>query len=792
MAAPTIDELTAGINRLSGDMQKSRENAEGMVDQFYNLLKTLIPIGAAVKGLSTLMGGVGAQYAFAARSLVTSGREIQQQRVAETARLAQMRAQVVTGEISLRQYRDARFVHAATRDVFNAQARLALEIEQAGRRTLGVAALLLGAAVKTYDTAVQYNEALLEANSTFGRRLELMLAMGRVQTATGTAQANLINGTRALVRYGLENKTTFEANLKTVVMLHDAIGMSTDEAAHLAAVTENYAKASFQEVADVVATIVDQTALAAAEVKNLGVELTRTLGLVKPGPVTNLPQIIQALSGYEAALKEVGGSVGDFQKLVTNLATPEGIMQAGLLGVTPEMIATGQGIDQIMGRFESLVDRVVGNSEGLNRVWRLDMVAKMMNLSSREVSDMVRALELKRGVDIKELTLQELYARQVDNLNQGVTRLLNSLSALLQQGLYPFVRALSWVVNTLATVIQKLADWRGAVYVAFGVVAVAGVVLVNRLRAATRAFIELAWAAQIATERLRANAMAQLASRGAGVGVPGGAAGRGIGWLSTAIMALDSKLAYAGGYLNVLGRTLQSFWMLFRTGAIGFWSMVGQGIRFLATLLVPVSVGVTAIAAGFAYIGYLLYRIHQVNKRSAEETERVNRALSQRSQTLEQSRREQMYLRMRYGDSEGAMKNLQLWMQESALRMRQMEGKTPEQIKEGLDAILAQGREDLNRAVYTRTIMSPEFNEGKADLTKYDKEMRDAMDRAAKAAEKTQKNTEEGVKQDKASAQHMEEAYDSYWLRIQRFFSSFPPADPMAGSWGNWPAARKQ
>jgi len=108
MAAPTIDELTAGIHRLSGDMQKSREGAEGMVDQFYNLLKTLIPIGAAVKGLSTLMGGIGSQYAFAARSIVASGRDIQQQRVAEAARLREMRAQLVTGEITLRQYRDAR------------------------------------------------------------------------------------------------------------------------------------------------------------------------------------------------------------------------------------------------------------------------------------------------------------------------------------------------------------------------------------------------------------------------------------------------------------------------------------------------------------------------------------------------------------------------------------------------------------------------------------------------------------------------------------------------------------
>ena len=786
MAAPTIDELTTGIRRVAGDMEKSREGAEGIVNSFTELLNKLLPIGVALKGFQVLTGGMFSHYGKALTSLTKHTSEIYAQQRAVQTSLRDLRVKYNALEINVRQYRDIRLEATAALHVLRAQAVLAHELERVGRATLGVAALYLGMMVKTLDTTVRYNEALAEANSGFFRRLELMRAMGHVQVATGTAQANLINATRALVRQGLESKTTFEANLKTVVMLHDAVGMSAEEAAHLAAVTENYAKASFQDVADVVATIVDQTALAAAEVKNLGVELQRALGVLTPGQ-TNLPQVIQALSGYEAALKEVTGRVGAFQKLVGTLATPEGMMQAGMLGVTPDIIKTKEGIDMVMARFENLVNRVVGNSEGLNRVWRLDTVAKMMNLSREEVSEMVRALEHKRSMDIKELTLQELYARQVTNMNDGVVRLTNSLSSLLQQGLYPFVRVLSWVINTLATLIQKLADWRGAVYIAIGVVGAAGIVLVNRLRAATRAFIELAGAAQLATERIRANAAAQLATR-IPVPVPGGAGGTGIGGMLSRLMTGLTRII---GGMGPIGRQIASNIGLYRLGLSGFRQVLMMSLRAVIAGISGITLGVGSV---LAVGGYLWYKIWRTNKDSAEESARVNRMLSQRSQTLEQARRDRAYTEMRYGGTEAALRSTERLMRDAALRMRQIEGKSYEEISAELSKMGTQAIEDLTKAAYTETIMGQRFNVGQFDSKAWILRMVKVVETISEDIRKTEANTKTGIKQDKeqaADADRMTDEQNTLWKLIQGRFQNFPPPNPNAGSWGNWPAMQK-
>ena len=778
MAAPTVEELTARLHQFSGDMQKSREGAEGIVNSFTELLNKLLPVGVALKGFQVLSGGMFAHYGKALTSLTLHTGQLYAQRRELQGTLVELRKKLDTGEILAKQYADAKKEAAATFHVMRAQRVLAGELERVGRATLGVAALFLGAMVKTFDTTIRYNEALLEANATFSHRLELMQAMGRVQVSTGTAQATLVNATRSLVRYGLESKSTFEDNLKTVVMLHDAVGLSTDEAAHLAAVTENYAKASFQDVANVVATIVSQTSLAAAEVKNLGIELQRALGVITPGQ-TNLPQVIQALGGYEAALKEVTGRVGSFQKMVTNLATPEGMMQAGMLGVTPEMIQTREGIDMIMTRFEGLVNRVVGNSEGLNRVWRLDAMAKMMNLSREEVSEMVRAMELKRGMDLKELTLQELYAQQMGNLNQGVMRLVNALSSLMQQGLYPLVRVLSWVINGLAGLIQKMVDWRGAAYVAFTVVTVAIGVTVYALRRVWSAFLLVAQAVDKATQKLYKHAAAQQLTLplGGGGGAAGGGGGAG-GWVSRSFSWLMTPFKSAWGVVAAIGLKISSFFTSYSVGFLTFRQTLMMSLRAVIAGISFVTLGVAAVAAVVAYFGYKRWR---TNKDSADDNARVNRALSQRSQKLEQSQRERAYLSMRYGSTEEALATTSRMMRDTAQRMTQIEGKSIEEANAELARMQTQAVEDLTMAYATRTRMSQDYSAGKFDPKAWNVLMARVMEQIAEDMRKTQINTRNSVsatKEQQGEAVRNADDQNTLWKLISQGRLTVPGTYP--------------
>ena len=443
-------------------------------------------------------------------------------------------------------------------------------------------------------------------------------------------------------------------------------------------------------------------------------------------------------------------------------------MQAGVLGVTPEMIKTREGIDQIMGRFEFLVNRVVGNSEGLNRVWRLETVAKMMNLSREEVSGMTRALELHRTQQVKELTLQQLYAQQVFNLNQGVSRLINSLSAVLQMGLYPFVAVLSAAINWLAGLIQKLVDWKGTVYVAFGVVTVAGIVLVKKLWGVALAFKAVAIAVKEATDRLVANAAAQLASRGAGAGIPGGPAG-GAGGLSGAIQWLLTPFKNTWHEWALAGRKIAAYFALARAGVIGSGSATAMAFKAIGALFSP-TVILIGILAGIGVIVATLFWIRRTLKDSTDEAARVNRALSQRTQSLEQSYLQKLYVAQRAGNSDEAAKQLALMMQMVAVDMRNQR-KTPAEINARMEELLATGEEEMRRGRYTTMFTSKEMNEGNPDLAAYDKTAADDRKKLVRVAEKTQELIKKGLIDDKASDDSMRERYDSLLLRVARDIS---------------------
>ena len=270
--------------------------------------------------------------------------------------------------------------------------------------------------------------------------------------------------------------------------------------------------------------------------------------------------------------------------------------------------------------------------------------------------------------------------------------------------------------------------------------------------------------------------------------MPGGAGGTGVGGLMGRLMAGLTRII---GGMGPIGRQIASNIGLYQLGLVGFRQVLMMSLRAVIAGISGVALGVGAI---LAVGGYLWYKIYRTNKDSAEENARVNRALSQRSQSLEQSRRERAYLSMRYGGTDAAMFQTKLLMQDTAIRMRQMEGRSVEEINAELRKIGGQAVEDMTRAAYTQTIMGQKFSQGEFDPKEWNKRMVAVMQTIAADMKKTEGNTKDAVKQDKTQADEANRNTDeqnTLWKLIQRRFSGFPPADPMAGSWGNWPAMRK-
>ena len=472
----------------------------------------------------------------------------------------------------------------------------------------------------------------------------------------------------------------------------------------------------------------------------MGIELTRALGVIRPGASTTLPQVIQALSGYEGALKEVTGRVGSFQKFVSQFTTPEGMMQAGVLGVTPEMIATKEGIDTIMSRFEQFTQRMVGQSEGYARVLKLEAVARTMNLTREEVSEMIRAMEIRRGQMIEEITLEKRFKDEAGNLNQGVTRLVSGLMILGQQGLYPIVFVLSKAINFLAGLVQGLISFKEVGYVAMGVFTLATIVLVSKLKGVVWAFLEVAWAAGVAAKRLK-----------------------------------DQALTNYLGPLPAGGSRL--------TGLLGAWkaALVPVGASLVGPLI--------GIAAAFASLLVIVYYISKYLKYLADseaENKRVRQAIMMRSQELQNRNRAEAYLSARYGNTEHFLKHVELKLREMQTQAR-FEGDSVEGINARVTAEADVLKLDYVRALQAGVIANAPIGKGLTaeETKKYNAALLEAITNVSEILKKTLRTTEAKHKADEESKNEFERFGD------QDFIYRPVPWSPLGGQWRGLPGSRQ-
>lgn len=662
---PTVDEMTVALERMTGQMEKARESSDSILDGFTKLLQTLVPLGAAYKAISSMSGQWNSNIKTALGTLSQTTSQLLLHRQSEKDALATAVMRWRSGDLSLRQLRTMCEVFRQTNDLHKAQLRLLTEIDAVGRSRLLVGGLIAEQAAMTLVNTHKINEAVQESNADFWQRLKLTESIARTQQQTGANIDHVVSAAKSLVRYNLDAKGTFQDNLKTVVMLHNALGMSTDDAAELAAVTENYARVSFQRVADVVATIVDQTAMAASEVKNLGVELTRTLALIQPGSQTTMPGILQAMSGYEGALKEVTGRVGTFQKFIGHMATPEGMMTSGVLGIGPKMMQTEAGLNAIMSRFDAFAKSQIGNAEGMERSIRLAAVGQQMNLTANEVNEMILAIERYRGQTVKEITLKERYALETKNLNQGVTQLVSSLSSLLQQGLHLPMSLLAGAVNIISSIVKAAAGLEYVGYVAMVVVPAAVVYLTARLWNVAMGFIAVAKTANEAAKSLLNYAFTR-----AGLPVPGAA-------------------------------TPSSF------GA----SLSKMGAALFSSVTAPLWV----IAVGVGTVAFFAHKLWAETKQIREDSDNLHKKFIGGSLSLQQVRQQQFYSAVREGREDDAAGYMRGVLREMRTRLETDNVPVSEienRLKEGAQSIA----DEANNARYVRTIMGEEFiGRGKFD-----------------------------------------------------------------------------
>jgi hypothetical protein len=535
--------------------------------------------------------------------------------------------------------------------VLRLQRQVNAELNKLGSVRLTMLKAYIDAGKLLWSNERKLNEQLIEANSSHAQRTKLLESSLMLQVQTGLSYDKITEAARALVSYNMDTADSFGENLKLVAQLNTGVGVSVNESAHLAAVVERQVNGSFKDVAETVSQLVDDTALAGDEAAKLAANLGTAMSRLRPGIASaGIAEVTRIVGKYEGALKEIGGQSGAFQQLITSLTTPEGLAGAGALGVSPEFLATSNGVQDVMNRFARYGDMLVGQSQGWERQMRLQALAQMFGVSADQANQMLIAIKRANDEQIGQISTQERWRNQMSATNQGITRLGNSLAALLQGSMYPLVRFVGWAANGLADWINKIAEYKDVVYGA-GIVLMGGAVLLT---------IRLASLAKSLYQAAIASAVYQNTLGKAGIpGLGGGSIKSILMTLGTSVVTFGkdiktwvssaSNLNSLRNLPNMLRIALMNFQL---TGVRGIWSVLSGTFRTAAPrLAMGIGADLALGAAPLVFAGIMLKKIYDVNKQSLEDQRAANKVIINREKMLEDQTRRRIYSAARAGDA---------------------------------------------------------------------------------------------------------------------------------------------
>jgi hypothetical protein len=591
--AEDIKSIAEHAHHLAQSMEDSNKHATTLSDSFRNMALSMATIRGAEIAFKNI---VAHSKTIQALHRATSVERLDQMKLLETRQqlwdARQKAAQEIRAyganaerERALDFYRKEMSVNAA-------QLEFAKTVSAVGKFNIALFAASVALAGDLLIKNRQLNQDLIEANSSYQHRYSLIYDTLNTQVALGASFEKVTNAARALVHYNMDAEQSFAENLRIVTQMEQGLGASVDASARLASVVERQVGGSFKQVANIIAQLVNDTALAADEAVRMADAVTQAVGRLAPGGGSLLPDVIRLIGRYEGALKEVGGQPGGIQQFLTKLTTTEGIVGAGVLRVNPEFLRTERGVEMVMNRFAEFGDRFIGQTSGWERQFKLDALAQMFGVSAEQANQMLIASRRLHQQQTQAISLQERWRQQVSAIDKGFERLTNTVIALAQRALYPVIWVVGGVINRIADFVEMMMEHKWAVYTATAVIG-AG------LLAVTASMYNLA--ASLVTVILTSNAATAATSRLA------------------AAMALRTGGGLTG-WLMGTGTT---------AGGIGGLRLLMVPLTSIATAL-GVSVGfLAAIAAAVAAAGVVLYLIHRENVKIREEGERRRLILQQ-------------------------------------------------------------------------------------------------------------------------------------------------------------------
>lgn len=311
---------------------------------------------------------------------------------------------------------------------------------------------------KLFTSAIMYssrlNEDLIQANSSLAIRNRLYADSVSSATRLGLSLSSVSTVQAALVGRGYDLVKSDHSRLDTVLKLGVALGADANVSAELSAISDSISS-NFDDVANHVAKIVDNTAVAADEAERYATALSKS-ALLSNQAGNQLGVTTELVSRVEGLLKQHGLDSGKFIQLVQRANTIEG------LGVS---LMHGGGImsmlqnPQDMANFiTGLVQRAQTFGSGPGGAMARTTYAESLGIDPELLADMFRNSQQYLDISANLLKsqsngneLQKRWVEQIGAAQKSVSQLWESLKNLSHYGLVPVVN----LVTRLSTILSS-------------------------------------------------------------------------------------------------------------------------------------------------------------------------------------------------------------------------------------------------------------------------------------------------------------------------------------------------
>lgn len=304
----------------------------------------------------------------------------------------------------------------------------------------------LGKARAIYE---DLNNQLIEAGSSAAERFVLMEKINSVQFSTGSSTKEMADATKALVNYGHDLTDNFTEALDIVTRMKVGLGVSAETSSRLLAVTTAVG-GKWNEVADGIARVKEDTALAADQAARFAIEIENAMALLGPRIGVQAGGVVEYINRLEGSAQKLGLQTGSLKDALVGLTTERGIVGAATLGIDPTFLKDVKMTRDVVERYASYVNKTLAGTTGTQRIITMQVLAEQLNTSVDVIGRINEIVADQNKQRKSQITLEDAFTNQTRTLTEQWNRLKNSMGAIINAVLLPIITAINLVIKPIS------------------------------------------------------------------------------------------------------------------------------------------------------------------------------------------------------------------------------------------------------------------------------------------------------------------------------------------------------